>query len=173
MITKTIKTIIKLRKDTEVNYLKVAKSFIPANGEVCLVDTDLYGLRVKIGDGVSSFEVLNYQDDTNNVVLTGYLFNNNFYIDSTYTQELIKGEKHLYIDKNGSDKLYFWTNSEFIPVSPEATETVAGIMKLYQNSGDNIDGTMSQKVITDGVNSIKLKLDDSDSECLELDLPWD
>lgn len=35
----TINTTIKLRKDKEENYLKVGKSFIPADGEVCLVET--------------------------------------------------------------------------------------------------------------------------------------
>ena len=46
-------------------------------------------------------------------------------------------------------------------------------MKLYQTSGNNTDGTMSQKVITEGVNAIKLELDEQDKECLVLDLPWD
>lgn len=46
-------------------------------------------------------------------------------------------------------------------------------MKLYETSGNNIDGTMTQKAITDGVNSIKFVLDNEDKECLTLDLPWD
>lgn len=54
-----------------------------------------------------------------------------------------------------------------------ASDTNAGIMKLYQVSGQNIDGTMTQKTITDGVNSIKFDVDKDDSECLILDLPWD
>mgnify|MGYP007044674326 CR=1 FL=1 len=36
-MAKVINTVIKLRKDKEVNYQKVENSFIPANGEVCLV----------------------------------------------------------------------------------------------------------------------------------------
>ena len=31
---------------------------------------------------------------------------------------------------------------------------------------------MSQKAITDGVNSIELAVDKADTECLVLDLPW-
>lgn len=46
-------------------------------------------------------------------------------------------------------------------------------MKLYSGHGENTDGTMTQKAITDGVNSIKLDLDGADKECLVLDLPWD
>ena len=32
---------------------------------------------------------------------------------------------------------------------PAASETILGIMKLYQTTGQNTDGTMSQKAITD------------------------
>lgn len=172
-MAKVINTTIKLRKDTEENYLKVGKSFIPADGEVCLVDTDLYGIRQKIGDGKTNFETLPYLDETNNVVLIGYYFNEKFYTDSTYTQELMTGEKHIYLDKNSNNNMYVYKDGKFYPTTPLATETLAGIMKLYQTYGNNINGTMSQKAITDGVNSIKLDLDGTDSECLILDLPWD
>lgn len=169
----TLSVVLKLRRDSEDNYNKVKDSFIPASGEVCLVDTQEYGLRSKIGDGVTSYGELDYVDNNNNVVLIGYFFNEKFYTDSTYTVELEKREKHLYIDKNSRSSVYVWTGEKFEPLSTEATETVAGIMKLYQAHGQNINGTMSQKTITDGVNSIKLELDESDSECLILDLPWD
>ena len=99
-MAKVINTVIKLRKDKEVNYQKVENSFIPANGEVCLVDTEEYGLRVKVGNGVDNFKTLSYQDNSNNVVLNGYFLNNKFYTDSTYTKELEQGINHLYIDKN-------------------------------------------------------------------------
>ena len=91
---------ISLRRDTEAKYLLVADRFIPKKGEVCLVDTELYGLRVKIGDGFTSFANLEYTDENNNVILVGYYFNGNFYTDSTYTVELEKGEHHIYKNKN-------------------------------------------------------------------------
>ena len=86
-------------KDNEANYLKVGKTFIPADGEVCLVSTEIYGVRQKIGDGKTSFEALPYLDENNNVVLIGYYFNEKFYTDSTYTKELMVGETHIYLDK--------------------------------------------------------------------------
>ena len=54
-------------------------------------------------------------------------------------------------------------------------------MKLYGTHGQNIDGTMTQKAITDGVNAISLELenigdednDGKDDFALILDLPWD
>ena len=164
---------ISLRRDTEAKYLSVADRFIPKKGEVCLVDTEFYGLRVKVGNGVDNFKTLSYQDNNNNVVLNGYFLNNKFYTDSTYTKELEQGINHLYIDKNSNSSIFVWTGTEFRSVAPEATDTIAGIMKLYQEAGNNSDGTISQKIITEGVNSIALKLNDSDTECLELDLPWD
>ena len=164
---------ISLRRDTEAKYLSVADRFIPKKGEVCLVDTEFYGLRVKVGNGVDNFKTLSYQDNNSNVVLNGYFLNNKFYTDSTYTKELEQGINHLYIDKNSNSSICVWTGTEFRNVAPEATDTIAGIMKLYQEAGNNSDGTISQKIITEGVNSIALKLNDSDTECLELDLPWD
>lgn len=171
-MAKLINTTIKLRRDNDYNYNKVADSFIPLKGEPVLVDTEQYGLRFKIGDGVTSYGALVYADENNNIVLLGYYLNGKFYTDSTYTVELEKSENKLYIDKNAR-AVYIWNGENYIPLSPEATETVAGMMKLYQTSGDNTDGTMSQKVITEGVNAIKFELDEQDKECLVLDLPWD
>ena len=74
-MAKVINTVIKLRKDNEANYLKVGKTFIPADGEVCLVSTEMYGVRQKIGDGKTNFETLPYLDENNNVGLIGYYFN--------------------------------------------------------------------------------------------------
>ena len=82
---------ISLRRDTEAKYLLVADRFIPKKGEVCLVDTEFYGLRVKVGNGVDNFKTLSYQDNNNNVILNGYFLNNKFYTDSTYTKELEQG----------------------------------------------------------------------------------
>lgn len=172
-MARTIITTIKLRKDTEANYQLVGNSFVPANGEVCFVDTEIYGLRVKVGNGVDNFNTLPYQDQENNVVLNGYALNGKFYADSTYTVELEKSVNHIYLDRNSNGSVFVWTGTEFRAIAPEATENVAGIMKLYQNARRSTEGTMSQKTITEGVNSIALELSEEDAECLVLDLPWD
>ena len=54
--------IIRLRRDNDYNYEKIKDIFIPAKGEVCLVDTALRGLRAKVGDGVTKFGELEYAD---------------------------------------------------------------------------------------------------------------
>ena len=134
---------ISLRRDTEAKYLLVADRFIPKKGEVCLVDTEFYGLRVKVGNGVDNFKTLPYQDNNNNVILNGYFLNNKFYTDSTYTKELEHGINHLYIDKNSNGSIFVWTGTEFRNVAPEATDTVAGLVKLYNTKGQNIDGSVT------------------------------
>ena len=134
---------ISLRRDNDYNYNKVGEKFIPKKGEVCLVDTEFYGLRVKVGNGVDNFKTLSYQDNNNNVILNGYFLNNKFYTDSTYTKELEQGINHLYVDKNSNGSIFVWTGTEFRNVAPEATDTVAGLVKLYNTKGQNIDGSVT------------------------------
>ena len=151
---------ISLRRDTEAKYLSVADRFIPKKGEVCLVDTEFYGLRVKVGNGVDNFKTLSYQDNNNNVILNGYFLNNKFYTDSTYTKELEQGINHLYIDKNSNGSIFVWTGTEFRNVAPEATDTVAGLVKLYNTKGQNIDGSVTQQLFTSEIDQkIEMKVD--------------
>lgn len=49
--------------------------------------------------------------------------------------------------------MYYYNGVEFVLIGPgslptASTET-AGIMKLYSTTGENVDGTMTQKAITD------------------------
>lgn len=172
MDKKVLTTTIQLRRATEAQWKAIKDSFIPAAGEPCVtLDGDNVG-QIKIGNGVTPWGALTYICDNNNVILLGYYLNGKFYTDSTYTVEVEKSESKLYIDKN-AHSVYIWNGENYIPPSPQATETIAGMMKLYQTSGNNTDGTMSQKVITEGVNTIKFELDGQDKECLVLNLPWD
>lgn len=59
---KILNVVIKLRRETEEFYDKVKDTFIPLNGEVCLVDSINYGLRVKVGDGKTLWKDLPYSD---------------------------------------------------------------------------------------------------------------
>ena len=151
---------ISLRRDNDYNYNKVGEKFIPKKGEVCLVDTEFYGLRVKVGNGVDNFKTLSYQDNNNNVILNGYFLNNKFYTDSTYTKELEQGINHLYIDKNSNGSIFVWTGTEFRNVAPEATDTVAGLVKLYNTKGQNIDGSVTQQLFTSEIDQkIEMEVD--------------
>lgn len=62
MSEKILNVVIKLRRETEEFYDKVKDTFIPLNGEVCLVDSVNYGLRTKVGDGKTVWKDLPYSD---------------------------------------------------------------------------------------------------------------
>ena len=167
--------ILRLRRDLESNYEAVKDIFILKNGEIALVDTIDYGLRYKVGDGVSTYAQLPFADAFIN---KGYLYDGEFYVDTNHKIKYIKYENKFYIDISNQDELktYIYEDGSYklIAYAPsKADAEKAGIMKLYNTSGQNEDGTMTQKAITDGVNSIKLILSPDDNECLELDLPWD
>ena len=145
-----IKTIIKLRRNNLYNYEKYQDSFIPENGELCLVDTPKSGLRVKCGDGVSTFSELPYVDT---ILYKGYLFDGVFYKDPQHTQPYEENINKIYADL-AKAKLYIYDNGAYQSVStdaPYATVEVPGIMKLYKSTGQNEDGTMTQKSITDEI----------------------
>lgn len=53
-----IDAVIRLRRDNDYNYEAIKNTFVPASGEVVLVDTAQTGLRAKVGDGVSTYAQL-------------------------------------------------------------------------------------------------------------------
>ena len=155
-----INAILRLRRDNDYNYEKIKDTFIPANGEICLVDTARYGLRAVCGDGVSTFGQLKYIGES---IKQGYYNENtsNFYIDKNLTIEAEKGENIIYLDIKTS-QLYYWTGELFKAIElnlPTASETIMGVLKLYDSTGINTDGTMTQKAITEGMDDINEKLD--------------
>lgn len=151
MATKRVEAIFKLRRDNDYNYEKVKDTFIPAKGEVCLVDTARLGLCVKVGDGVSTYGSLEYVNTIFQMVtfVEGKAFVND--------KEIAPSGNKIYIDANNTNDLYYYNGVEFVLIGPgslpaASTET-AGIMKLYSTTGENVDGTMTQKAITDELNT--------------------
>ena len=151
-----INAILRLRRDNDYNYAKIKDKFIPANGEICLVDTARSGVRMVCGDGVTPFGKLDYIDD---IYVKGYLRDGKFYKDSTFLELCIEDANLLYIDLS-TNILYYFNGTAYQEIKSsqmgtavsQATESIAGIMKLYSTIGTNTDGTMSQKAITDELN---------------------
>lgn len=141
--------VLRLRRDNDYNYAKVKDTFIPADGEICLVDTARSGLRAVCGDGKTSFAQLDFIDS---VFVKGYYKDGEFYKDSEFTELHTASTNLLYID-NGS--MYYFDGENYQPVGsnlPKASSGLPGIMKLYATAGYNEDGTMTQKAITDELN---------------------
>lgn len=156
---------IALRRDNDYNYKKNENTFIPINGEVCLVDVAGYGLKAKIGNGISTFAQLPYTDDVlwqniNSLIVKGYFYNGQFYKDSAHTELLANNTGCIYIDAINS-KVYVYNGVQYTSLSggiSNATAEVAGLVKLYDTVGQNTDGTMTQKAITNELNE-KFELD--------------
>ena len=178
MAEKVLNTRISLHRDSEANWQKIQNSFTPLLGEICFIDTSR-GLRAKVGDGVNYLANLPYSDeqlisDIESIVIPAYFLNDKMWKDSTYTEEVTKAVNKIYIDKN-SNIIYHWDGSNWISVNdtlPTASDLVAGISKLYNIHGQNIDGSMTQKAITDGIDEIEFAVDENDTECLVLSKPW-
>lgn len=151
MATKRVEVIFKLRRDNDYNYEKVKDTFIPAKGEVCLVDTVRLGLCVKVGDGVSTYGSLEY---VNTIFQMATFVEGKAFVND---KEITPNENKIYIDANNTNDLYYYNGVEFVLIGPGSLPTAsaetAGIMKLYSTTGENVDGTMTQKAISDELNT--------------------
>ena len=148
-----LNTIIRLRRDNDYNYAKIQDRFIPSKGELCLIDTARDGLRVVCGDGVTPFGKLEYAFET---LVQGYYSDGKFYREPELLDDIPGQINKLYIDKTPKQNgIYYFDGIDFQRVGgetgniPNATAKTPGIMKLYDTIGDNTDGTMTQKAITD------------------------
>lgn len=109
-----------------------------------------------------------YVENTNTSLIRGYFYNNTFWITSAHTTQCEKSLDAIYVDltvENAGD-LYTWSGSQYL----RACKGGGGI--IYQEAGYNTDGAMSQKIVTEGVQSIGFELDD-EQECVKIKLPWD
>lgn len=143
-----LNTIIRLRRDNDYNYAKIQDRFIPANGEICLIDTAKDGLQAVCGDGKTPFGKLEY---ISTILVRGYFKEGNFYKDSECTEIIQPTGLKIYIDALTCN-LYVYDGVSYMPVGgnvSRANSETPGIMKLYDTLGDNTDGTMTQKAITD------------------------
>ena len=154
-----------LRRDNDYNYKKIENTFIPINGEVCLVDVAGYGLRAKIGDGIKTFAQLPYADEAilqniNGLIVKGYFYRGKFYTSSSHTDLIPDVIGRIYIDATSS-KLYTYNGVNYETSNgslPNATAEIAGAVKLYDQLGQNVDGTMTQRAITNELNE-KFEMD--------------
>ena len=166
---RTIEAVLQLRRDNDFNFNKIKDTFIPANGEVVLVDTPKDGLRAKVGNGYSTYAELNFTDaDLRNAVLHGYLKDNIFYYDKIYSTPMAAMINKIYID-DSVYKIYYFDGTEYKNIQTTfstATDITPGLVKLYSTTGQNTDGTMTQKAITDELDLRYKASVDRDDELL-------
>lgn len=102
-----------------------------------------------VGDGQTSFNKLEYVNTIFEIVK---FINNKIYDINDNSIELKPNSNKLYIDVDNVNDLYYYNGIDFIIINsqvPKASSETAGILKLYETTGQNTDGTMTQKAITD------------------------
>lgn len=166
---KQFNAIIQLRRDNEYNFEKIKNSYIPLNGEVVLVDTATDGLRAKVGNGASTYAQLQFTDeDIRNAVLHGYLIEGAFYKTVNKDGLIPFMTNKIYID-NSTRKLYFYDGMQYVLIQTtftNASQVEPGLVKLYDNTGYNTDGTMTQRAITSELDLRYKATIDSENELL-------
>ena len=122
--------------------------------------------------GDINLPLVNFSKDTRTinvgdiyVGINGETFDGNtFYKDAMHTA-LLKGMVNkIYID-DSARKIYFYDGTQYVPIQDSlvtATAEIAGVVKLYDSTGYNTDGTMTQKAITDELDlRYKAEIDSS------------
>lgn len=181
MAKKEIKTTIKLRRDTVNNYASHG-THVPLKGEVCIVDPTATSpwaksknIRIKIGDGVKSFNELAYLDEENYSVKRVYYFGGDIYEDIAHERQIEPSVDTIYIDLHSGNLYYYDDATATLKASkvviPDASAEIPGIMRLYTSLGWNENGTMTQKAITEAIDAIRLVVDEDDSEAIRLAKP--
>ena len=140
-----IKTTFKFKRGLAESWLN--KNPILAEGEPGFeLDTG----KLKIGNGKTPWRELKYLSNED-LILTGYYFNEDFYKDIDHTILLDKRIGALYIDLE-TEKIYYFDGNRYEILkseSPVATDKVSGTVKIYNSIGEQNDGTMTQKAISD------------------------
>lgn len=154
-IEKIVNAVIACRRDNDYNYAKVATTFIPKSGEICLVDTSRQGLCAIVGDGSATYGDLLANGYVNDIFIKGFYQNGTFYNvkeNPTDANILDKNINKIYIDLNNNN-IYYYDGENFVLIGignlPTASADTAGVVKMYNVTGSNEDGTMTQKSITE------------------------
>lgn len=110
-----------------------------------------------MGDGATKFGDLPFEFEngsSSNLVAAGYYKGGKLYTDNTYSTELSPIVGVIYIDPSTS-KIYSTDGETFGEIQsalPPASAEIAGVVKLYDTTGENSDGTMTQRAITQGLS---------------------
>lgn len=129
MSKKTFNTRIQSLHDNEANWQ--GKDFTPLEGEIIVYNSDETHVspRLKVGDGVSLIDSLPFAIDYNETIIS-------LSVDGT-TVTYIKGDGSVHsFETQDNDTTYSL-----------GTDEVTGLTKLYATTGNNTDGTMTQKAI--------------------------
>ena len=93
------------------------------------------------------------------ITWTGYYYANVFWQDQGHNNRLPNRLDKLYVDvESNATYVYIASGEHYIRLTPLATSSIAGVMKLYSSLGDAEDGTITQKKISEELRK-KVELD--------------
>lgn len=156
MAMSTIKS-IQLKRGTKAALIKnLVGDAKPLRGEP-LWETDTN--KLKIGDGVNNYEDLPYitgdGSTSSDLVRIGYYDSEAdvFWKEQTKVNALPRLTTSLYLDK-ASTFVYYLQDNKYTELFGLANKNTYGLSKLYDSTGQNIDGSITQKALTDSFNNI-------------------
>lgn len=139
----------------------------PLKGEpIWELDTN----RIKIGDGVSNYASLPYlaggSSDVDYIVCPGYYDSelDIFWKETAKINPYPRMINKLYKDLGGGNLYYLGQDNHYATVFTIANPSTYGLVKLYNELGDNTDGSLTQKLASQELNKkceiSKIDLDD-------------
>lgn len=156
MAMSTIKSIQFKRGTKAALICRLVAEDKPLRGEpIWETDTN----KLKIGDGVNDYADLPYitgdGSTSSDLVRIGYYDSETdiFWKEQTKVNALPRLTTSLYLDK-ASAFVYYLQDNKYTELFGLANKNTYGLSKLYDSTGQNTDGSMTQKAITDSFNNI-------------------
>lgn len=121
-------------------------------------------------DGGDYVQIAGGSGGSAHVVLPGYYFGGVFWKEAAHVNRYPNSISSIYLDLP-THELYYYNPDlqQYVKFVQRAAadDDVAGIVKLYSDVGQNVDGTMTQKSITDHLRKkVQVDLSEADQECL-------
>lgn len=130
--------------------------------------------KLKIGDGKHDYADLPYLNGggedpsgSSDLVIEGYYKYDVFYKEEQCLNPLARYVSKLYFDLIKKEVYYYATDGAFHALVSESQvdSKVPGLIKLYSTTGNNEDGTMTQKAITENLSKkVEVSLSKDDTE---------
>lgn len=162
---KNVISSIQLKRGTKLNLETIlVNDKKPLKGEpVWELDTN----KLKIGDGVNNYADLPYLENTLEIsskILRGYYEQGVFWKNESKTERWPDFIDKLYVDIP-TNTVYYYSASDkrYVNLIALASSSAPGLVKLYTTTGQNEDGSMTQKAIT---NHLKEKVEVKTDELL-------
>lgn len=121
-------------------------------------------------DGADYVAISGGSGEKNHALLPGYYFGDVFWKEAAHINRQPDTISSIYLDIP-TNELYYYNsdNQKYTKFVQRAVadDGNAGLVKLYGSTGENVDGTMTQKSITDQLKKkVQVDMSEADQECI-------